>query len=160
MTLNASLALLIARLEEFEGPPPLEELTNVLASVPLSLDVLREFVHFDNDGYKDNLVYSSSCFEVRCMCWKNGQRSSVHDHQGSGCVLRVMQGTLRNTDFKEEGRGVRPIASLDLPCGSVCARQDAQIHQIANLAGDGSDAVSLHVYSPPLGETNVFPISS
>ena len=34
--------------------------------------------------------------------------------------------------------------------GRCCASQDQDIHQISNIAADGSDLVTLHVYSPPL----------
>ena len=34
--------------------------------------------------------------------------------------------------------------------GGICATEDADIHQVSNLADDGGDLVTLHVYSPPL----------
>jgi DMSO/TMAO reductase YedYZ molybdopterin-dependent catalytic subunit len=85
------------------------------------------------------------------MCWKNGQRSPIHDHATSGCVVRILRGTATETRFEFAPNGqVKAVGSRDLPAGSICATQDADLHQISNLQAGGADLVTLHIYTPPL----------
>lgn len=157
--ISPGLARLIRALDAHGGRVPLAELTRVVRDADLSLADVAAFVRFGADGYQDTLIYTCGDFELHCLCWKGGQRSSVHDHRGSSCVVRVLHGTLTNTDFARDAAGaVRDVGTRDLGCGQVDARQDEEIHQLANLRADGADAVSLHVYAPPLGETNVFDV--
>jgi cysteine dioxygenase len=45
---------------------------------------------------------------------------------------------------------VKATGSREVGPGFVCAAQDADLHQIANLQAGGADLVTLHVYTPPL----------
>lgn len=153
--ISDGLQKLILSLETYTGRIPLNELTHIVGTADLSLADVSAFVRLAPDHYQDTLVCRREHFEIRSLGWQSGQRSSIHDHYGSSCVVRMMKGKLRNTDFECNGAGfVRATRSNDLKCGQVNAKQDDEIHQLVNENPD--DAVSLHIYSPPLGETNVF----
>ena len=65
--------------------------------------------------------------------------------------MRVLKGEAVETVFERTRSGmVFAVRSLTHAPGGVCATQDADIHQVSNLAEDGGDLVTLHVYSPPL----------
>ena len=94
------------------------------------------------------------------MCWKNGQRSPIHDHTASSCALRVLRGTATATQFKFAPHGhVKAVGSDELAPGSICATQDSDLHQISNLQDGTADLVTLHVYSPPLARMNTYSIT-
>jgi hypothetical protein len=40
--------------------------------------------------------------------------------------------------------------------GYVCAAEDADIHQVANMQAAGSDLITLHIYSPPIRKMNTY----
>jgi cysteine dioxygenase len=85
------------------------------------------------------------------LCWKNGQRSPIHDHAGSSCGIRVLRGTMTETRFEFAPNGhVKAVSSKDYGAGSVLGSQDFDLHQISNLQANDADLVTLHVYSPPL----------
>jgi cysteine dioxygenase len=46
--------------------------------------------------------------------------------------------------------------SRQLSAGDSCASQDADVHQISNLQPEGTDLVTLHIYSPPLFRMNMY----
>ena len=46
------------------------------------------------------LVRAGEWYNIWVMCWKNGQRSPVHDHAASTCAVRVLRGTLTETRFE------------------------------------------------------------
>jgi cysteine dioxygenase len=85
------------------------------------------------------------------LCWKNGQRSPIHDHAGSTCGLRVLRGVMTETAFVFTPNGhVKAMGSRDLAEGAVCGTQDDDLHQISNLQAGDAELVTLHVYTPPL----------
>ncbi len=40
--------------------------------------------------------------------------------------------------------------------GYVCAAEDSDIHQVANMQAAGKDLVTLHIYSPPIVRMNTY----
>jgi cysteine dioxygenase len=74
--------------------------------------------------------------------------------------VRIIRGMLTNTDFDRVSAGyIKATGSHELSCGSICALQDDDIHQVANLQPPGCDLVTLHIYSPPLVKMNVYSLS-
>ena len=95
------------------------------------------------------------------MCWRSGQRSPIHDHQGSSCAVRVLHGTLTETLFEFAPSGhVKASFSRDLLPGQVIAGEDTDLHQVSNLQAGDANLVTLHVYSPPLIYMGTYDLTS
>jgi cysteine dioxygenase len=144
-------------LDTLTGRPDLARLTEELSGFDIDLDDLSEHLHFSNAAYKRNLVRAGPNYHAWLLCWKNGQRSPIHDHSGSACVVRVLRGTLTETLFEVAPNGhVKATFSRDLAEGSLLGSEDTDIHQVSNLQAGDADLVTLHVYSPPLHRMNTF----
>jgi cysteine dioxygenase len=141
----------LRRLDAFTDRIPLEGLRTALADLTVSLEDVRPFLVFGSDTYRRNLLHAGPAYQALVLCWRNGQRSPIHDHTGSSCGVRVLSGEAVETVFARTRAGmVYALRSLTHRAGDVCATQDADIHQVSNLAENGGDLVTLHVYSPPL----------
>jgi cysteine dioxygenase len=142
---------LIAYLDGLDGPAPLPELEAELAELEIGLDGLRQHVQFSSRTYRRNLVSGGDWYGLWVLCWRNGQRSPIHDHKGSNCGVRVLHGTATESVFEFAPNGlIKPTLSRDLPPGGVVGSRDADMHQVSNLQAGNADLVTLHVYSPPL----------
>jgi cysteine dioxygenase len=145
------LGRVLEELDAWRERIPLPELKRVLAELSITLDDVRPSVKFDGEGYRRNLMHAGPSYQALVLCWRNGQRSPIHDHRGSSCGVRVLHGTALETVFERaKNRMIYAVRSREMKPGSVCATQDDDIHQVSNLAADGGDLVTLHVYSPPL----------
>ena len=146
-----TLGALIQYLDRLQGQAPLAELTSELAELTVTRGDLADYVRFSERHYTRNLVRGGLWYYLLVLCWKNGQRSPIHDHRGSSCGVRVLGGTLTETLFEFAPNGmVKAVRSRDLPPGGVCGSLDTDVHQVSNLQAGGADLVTLHVYSPPL----------
>jgi cysteine dioxygenase len=146
-----SLDDLFAFLDGLDGPPKLTQLTAALARLDVECDDVPEHVRFAERTYARNPLRSGPHYQAWVMCWRNGQRSPIHDHKGSRCGVRVLRGTLTETYFEFAPNGhVKAMFSRDLLPGQVCGSEDNDLHQISNLQADNADLVTLHVYAPPL----------
>ena len=156
-----SLRSLIDYLDNLHGPASLPELTAHLRQLQLNWDDIHEHVRFSDRGYARNLVRGGEWYYLLVLCWKNGQRSPIHDHKGSNCGVRVLRGVATETlfDFSPNGL-VRAVSSREHLPGSVLGSRDSDMHQISNLQAGDADLVTLHVYSPPLVHMGTYSLTT
>ena len=146
------LQAMFRHLDGLTGRPDLARLTEELSRFSIELDDLAEYLHFSPATYKRNLVRAGPYYHAWVLCWKNGQRSPIHDHRGSS--VRGA-GAARHAD-RDAASSSPPTATsrrcsrADFAAGSVIGSEDADIHQVSNLQAGDADLVTLHVYSPPL----------
>jgi cysteine dioxygenase len=146
-----TLTDLIRFLDALESPPALNALTAELTNLEIDWSALEPHVLFSAQTYRRNLVRASRHYNLLVLCWRNGQRSPIHDHKGSNCALRVLRGNMTETLFEFAPNGhVKPIFSRDMPAGAVVGSADKDMHQVSNLQAGNADLITLHIYSPPL----------
>jgi cysteine dioxygenase len=142
-------------------------------------------VRFREDRYARHLIHRTDCFSMILLCWKPGQVSPVHNHQGNSGWVRVLRGRMEEThwlppdwmqagvpmpggefDIDEEGVGhgitLRRGGHFVHPAGPAVCSVDRQrpIHQLGNPSRhrDDEPAVTLHVYSRPHDSCMAFDI--
>jgi cysteine dioxygenase len=149
--MKSSLEALWNYLDGLDGRAPLQELTDRLADAAITWEDVADYIRFSDRQYMRNLVRSGSWYYALVLCWKNGQRSPIHNHTGSTCGVRVLRGTLTETVFEFAPNGaVKATVSRDCLPGSILGSVDGDMHQVSNLQAGDADLVTLHVYSPPL----------
>ena len=154
------LRRLIAQLDLLSARAPLERLRALLEEADVTLDDVRDFVVFDDEHYRRNLVALGPWHEILVICWQSGQRSPIHNHAQSTCGLKVLSGVCTETVFDRSPCGqVVARHSTELRAGSITASQDADTHQVSNLQPAGENLVTLHIYSPPLRAMQKFSIT-
>ena len=149
--MNTTLESLFSYLDALGGKAPMDELTRMVKELEVECNEFTPFIRFSDQSYTRNLVRAGEHYNVLVLCWKNGQRSPIHDHKGSSCVMRVLRGTMTETLFEFTHHGlVKACSSQDSGPGTVAGKEDNDLHQISNLQEGDADLVTLHIYSPPL----------
>lgn len=146
-------------LNEYKDEPriPLEILESWLESGSLVYSDVTAYLGFHRKHYQRNLMVQGANYQALVLCWRAGQRSPIHDHQGSNCAVKVLLGNAIETAFEHAPNGmIYPAASRTMPANSTSASHDDDIHQMSNLQADNADLVTLHIYSPPLLVMNTF----
>jgi hypothetical protein len=83
------------------------------------------------------------------IAWPRGAGLSMHDHGGARAAVHVVSGELRERYVTE----ARTVALRHLTPGSTTELSEDHVHEMVNVGED--EAVSIHVYSPPLTDTDV-----
>lgn len=124
-------------------------------------DSLETYICFRPDLYTRNLVYKDETFELLVICWGVGQKAPIHGHEGEYCWARVERGSLRITNYRELSEAPLVLDRLSKPVNGERGYLDgpADIHEVENLASFGQAAVSLHVYSHPYEECDVYDLA-
>jgi cysteine dioxygenase len=77
--------------------------------------------------------------------------SPIHDHAGSSCWVKVLQGELREVRYKVGGATDAPVVTSDVtvPTEGVAYINDTMgVHAMGNPHSDQT-TVTLHIYAPP-----------
>ncbi len=93
------------------------------------------------------LIASNETYSAWVIAWPAGTGLGMHDHDGSTAAVRIVSGVLRERYRQHAGLAVRWLEAGDahvLPADHV--------HEVVNV-GD-VEAISVHVYSPPLVDTS------
>jgi cysteine dioxygenase len=149
--MNLTLEQWFAELDEFQKRIPLPVLKDGLTRLRIERPDFLRFAQFSPERYRRNLMHAGPAYHALALCWRDGQRSPIHDHRGSACAVRVLEGEATETIFQmtEEGH-IFPSNTRKLSEGFICATEDLDIHQISNLQPANRDLITLHIYSPPL----------
>jgi cysteine dioxygenase len=159
--MNTTIASTFARLDRIEGHLPIEAILEWFGEHPLTADDLAAYLVFNKAHYVRNLLHNGPDYQALVLCWRNGHRSPIHNHRGSRCGVKVLQGTATETLFERGANGlVMPVGSRLLPPGHTCASVDDDTHQVSNLQAGSADLVTLHIYSPPLHRMEVFSLET
>jgi uncharacterized NAD(P)/FAD-binding protein YdhS len=108
---------------------------------PIGIDDVAPWIRFDTGNYVRSLVTRTDRWELRLLCWRPGQSSSLHGHGTSACAFRVLRGSASETILGSRDRRWAP--------GDVVAEVGSElVHQVGN--GDSDALLTLHAYSPEL----------
>jgi cysteine dioxygenase len=152
-----TLAALVGRLAALGARPTLEEVNGWMAAVEVLPDELRPHVSFKEGAYARHRVFLGEHAELLVLCWRPGQRTPIHDHNGSFGAVRVLDGVMWETIFEMEGeRGLGYKYGREWRPGHITGADVPDIHQLGNPDVSGRDLVTLHLYAPPLTSLNVY----
>ena len=150
-----------AGLDRFDGQLSLRAILEWFGHVPLTVQDVASYLTFSPQRYVRNKLHDGPAYQALVLCWRNGQRSPIHNHRGSHCGVKVLRGIATETIFARAPNGlVLPVRSRDLAADHTCASADEDIHQVSNLQAGGADLVTLHIYSPPLLRMEVFSLDT
>ncbi|HUD71754.1 MAG TPA: cysteine dioxygenase family protein [Dongiaceae bacterium] len=159
--MRRSFAETFDSLDRLGGRLPLEAILDWFGSHPLTAEELHDYLVFNRDHYVRNLLHTGPSYQALVLCWRNGQRSPIHNHRGSHCGVKVLRGTATETFFERSANGlILPVKSRQVSSGETTASAEADTHQVSNLQADDADLVTLHIYSPALTKMEVFSLDS
>lgn len=154
---SLSLSSLVATLESLNAPPTLEQIYDWLRKTEPSDDELRPYIGFKEGNYWRHRVCRNEFVEMLVLCWRPGQRTPIHDHNGSHGGVKICEGHLWESIFKyDEAAGLTYEKGREHQRGSVTGSDVPDIHQLGNPDVSEQDLVTLHVYAPPLGVLHTY----
>ena len=122
------------------GKSELAEVVNRLAGRPQDW---REHVEFGGGLRHYACLHRDEYVDIWLICWSAGNDTGWHDHDVSSGAVRVVTGTLAESNPRIGGVHARRL----IGAGASFSFGPEHIHR---LEGTVAASVSLHAYSPPL----------
>lgn len=152
---------LIERLRALDGAPTLEEIDGWMREVQVDGTDLQSHRGFKAGTYARHRVFRNDYAELLVLCWRPGQRTPIHDHNGSFGAVRVCEGVMWETSFElDKAETLRYRSVREWHPADVTGADVPDIHQIGNPDVSGLDLVTMHLYAPPLGVLNTYRVGS
>lgn len=114
-------------------------------------------LRFDPEKRWHERIHRDDDVDVWVISWTPTQGTLLHDHAGSSGAFSVVSGELSEqvvTASYSDGAG---LIELPREAGESTAFGPRYVHDVRNLSND--NAVSVHVYSPPLRLMNYYEVS-
>ncbi|MDG2468114.1 MAG: cysteine dioxygenase family protein [Pirellulaceae bacterium] len=144
------LVKLISHMDGLQRPPDMATLRRFLSEADVTPADMKVACKFNDVSYARTELAKSTWYQLLVICWRGGQSSPIHDHFGSLCGVRVVDGIATETLFEETRPGfVKPLAIHQYEKHSVCVTSDRDIHVVTNDQPK-QDLITLHLYTPPL----------
>jgi cysteine dioxygenase len=158
---SLTFAELTELLQSQSAPPDLDQINSWLSTVSISRADLEPYLGFKEGNYWRHRVCRNEAVEMLVICWRPGQRTPIHDHNGSHGVVRVQEGLMWETIFVyDDERGLCYKSSRECPTGEITGADVPDIHQLGNPDVSGQDLITIHVYAPPLGVLKTYKVGS
>ena len=121
----------------------------------------RQFALFSDQHYTRNLVTLEPRFALMVLCWRPGQESPIHNHEGQDCWMAVLEGEIEEVRYPMPSPGdpgpLRPRATLRFGSGQVAfIRDEMGLHLVRPAQASATGGVTLHLYSSPYDECNCY----
>lgn len=127
-------------------------------------ETLDKFLFFSKGNYTRNLIYRNTLFECMAICWEIGQHSRIHNHRDQNCWMSAPIGRLRVQNYRVDQRDtihgtckITPTDVYDLDASHPAYVNPIEpVHEVMNLAEFNQRAVSIHIYSKPFDNCEVY----
>lgn len=101
----------------------------------------KTYIQETNQPFLKYTVFRNEAFEAVLIHWKSGFATDFHAHPSNGCILKVLDGTLKET--VKSGCFTTDTVYTQ---SSVSYMHDSKgVHKVTAI----TDATSLHIYAPP-----------
>lgn len=114
----------------------------------------KNFKFFSPAHYTRNTVLLNDVLEIAILCWEVNQGCPIHDHPDKGCLVRIMQGKLKETKYELQAYPVYTSAVILNTSETTYLEGGKIIHDLFNYSGQR--AVSLNLYSQPNYKPNYY----
>lgn len=156
-----SFADLTDRLNSLSSVPSLAAVYELVERTKIGDEEVQPYLGFKEGNYSRHRVMKNEFVEMLVLCWKPGQRTPIHDHNGSHGAVFVHEGILWETTFEyktETGLGYQ--SHRELRTGGLTGSEVPDIHQLGNPDVSGRDLITIHIYAPPLGVLKTYKLGS
>ena len=148
-------------LRSMTSVPSLADTYNLVEQTDIAADEIAPYLGFKAGNYSRHRVMKNEFVEMLVLCWKPGQRTPIHDHNGSHGAVFIHEGILWETTFEDDVEtGLNYKLHRELRAGGLTGSEVPDIHQLGNPDVSGRDLVTIHIYAPPLGVLNTYKLGS
>jgi cysteine dioxygenase len=148
-------------LRSMTAVPSLAEACKLVEETDISPEAIAPYLGFKAGNYSRHRVMKNEFVEMLVLCWKPGQRTPIHDHNGSHGAVFIYEGILWETIFDYDVEtGLNYKSHRELRAGGLTGSEIPDIHQLGNPDVSGRDLVTIHIYAPPLGVLKTYKLGS
>jgi cysteine dioxygenase len=160
-TTRLTLAALARALDGSARAPTQPELDALLRRFEPDAEELSPHLSFKPQTYTRRRVFRNHLCEMLVLCWLPGNRTAIHDHNGSYGAIRICEGAMKEEIYAlNEAGEVVTAETLRRAAGEVTGTGVPDIHRIGCAEDETERMITIHIYAPPLRVINTYQLGS
>ena len=104
----------------------------------------KEYIQFEEDGYKRNFVKKWDLFDVIVICWNQWSRTPVHGHPSEWCYVKILEWNIKETLYSKDNQVMKNKNHYKWDL--LYSHDSIWFHTLENTSVE--DVISLHIYAP------------
>ena len=153
---GTNLSDLIAKLKTMDEGAGLQQRMDIIRQLPIDARDVWQHVVIDRRNYHREIIETNDEFQLLIITWLPGQKSPIHNHRGSQCIVRVLSGSATETVYEPRKDGTFSRKASIYEQGITIGGEDSDVHTIENLPIAEKPLVTIHAYFPPLKRMDRF----
>jgi cysteine dioxygenase len=129
---------------------------HIIHSIEIPIEDFEVYTSWSKECYTRNCIINNEKFELILICWKEGDQTSIHDHDGEECWVKVIAGEFKETIYK-----LNDLEELDIVKSSISKKNQITymkdfmgFHRLENVSKKRS--MSLHLYAKPIRKCRMY----
>ena len=114
----------------------------------------KKYIKIGENNYHREKIYSCELFDIYIITWNIGQKSLIHNHSENGCLLKILQGKLKENVYDLNLKLLKTNIIESKINNISYMDNNIGLHNIENIGDELS--VTFHIYSPPNHQTKYF----
>ena len=133
---------------------------NILTCLELSANQIahiEQICHWKEGFYSRNLIHRTDKYEALFLCWQPQNISSIHNHAGQDCWVKILQVTCEEKLYliDETNQHLKLLSSSITTKGTnTYINDNIGLHSIQNIGEN--KMITLHIYSNPIDSCFVY----
>lgn len=140
----------IQKLVQHLSQSPTEDYNTILKDFDFKSIDFSLYESWSNERYTRNCLFRDEDFELILICWKIGQGTAIHGHDGEDCWVYLLEGEINEVYFNvNEDNKLQEVGSHKVVPNQLSFMNDkVGFHKLENCF-DGK-SMSLHLYAKPI----------
>jgi cysteine dioxygenase len=128
----------------------------IIKNMDIPIDEFEEYASWNKEGYTRNCINRTDNYELILLCWKKGDITPIHNHNGQKCWVYQVQGQVTEVRYEENNSNeLIETNRMKLNPGKLTFMHDSMgYHKLKN--DTEGRAMTLHIYVSPINSCEVF----
>ncbi|MFY0629591.1 MAG: hypothetical protein JXR05_04365 [Flavobacteriaceae bacterium] len=129
---------------------------HIIRSIKFPENTFENYCSWSNECYTRNCIVENEKFELILICWGEGHQTSIHDHGGEECWVKVIEGEFKETIYKQDEDGELHVVktAISRPNEITYMKDFMGFHRLENISNKRS--MTLHMYAKPIRNCNMY----
>lgn len=146
-----NICQLITELEKCEG----EEYYRIAHRLQIPKQEFNSYAQFSDDTYTRICLDKTNQHELLLLCWKEGQETDIHSHDGEECWVYLAEGKFREKRFSGSAEDLHLTDDVQMKKSGISYMNDEMgYHSLHNI--EKGQSMTLHLYVGPINKCEVF----
>jgi cysteine dioxygenase len=128
----------------------------IIKEMNIPISDFEAYASWNKECYTRNCIHRTDKYELILLCWKKGDETPIHGHDGQNCWVYQIKGNMTEIRYEKDASGdLFEKHRMQLSPGKLTYMNKTMGYHKLNNDTDGR-GMTLHIYVSPITSCEVF----